>query len=645
MLPPLPPDWDAQLSAPARAVLYHQIVESAHEGIWVLDSRSRSIFVNDRMAAILGYEGQEIVGRALTEFTADPVPLLHDRQEGAAVARQHEIRMLGAGGRVVWTLINASALLNDTGEVVGTLLMVVDVSKRKGAEEALRQSEQRLKTIIDVEPACVKLVSVEGLLLEMNRAGLRMIEAEDISQVMGQPIVQLVHPADRERFLTAHRAATRGRAATIECRVVGLRGTERWLEMHAVPFDSQAVESGRASVVLTVTYDLTERKMLEERLHQAQKLEAVGRLAGGVAHDFNNLLTAILGFCDLANAHLDEDHPAQSDLTGIRSAGERAVALTQQLLAFSRKQILNPRVIDLNATVEGLLRMLPRIIGEHIATSSALAPDLLRTKADPTQLEQVLVNLAVNARDAMPHGGSLTIRTANVRLDESPVPNAHDFEPGDYVSLTVTDIGTGMNQETAARIFEPFFTTKDIGHGTGLGLSTVYGIVKQSRGFITVATALGTGTTFTIYLPATSAPAEEAPVQRLVTPRGGRETVLLVEDADAVRELVRRVLAASGYRVLAARDATEALAIAEREAGLIELMVTDVVMPLMLGPQLAEHIVRAWPATRVLYISGYSEEAPGALTGHPGVPTLLKKPFTPNQLIEAVRDALDRPAT
>ena len=633
---------DLELSLPAREELYRQIVEHAHEGIWVTDDRGRTIFANDRMAAMLGYTPQEMSGRAAADFALDDFAALACPIADCPT-HSREVRLTARNGGVVWTLMNVSPLHNEEGEVAGVLTMVVDITTRMTAEEALRRSEQRLKTIIETEPACVKLISAEGRLLEMNPAGLQMIDADDLSQVIGQEMVNLVHPADRERFLDTIRLASAGHPAQAEFRVVGLRGTRRWLETRAVPFDPSSIERGQSSVVLGVTQDLTQRKLLEQELNQSQKLEAVGRLAGGIAHDFNNLLTAILGYCDFAVMQLPGRHPVLAELTQIREAGERAVALTAQLLAFSRNQILKPRVIDANEVVTGLLKMLPRIIGEHIATSAELDTGLHRVKADPTQLEQVLLNLALNARDAMPDGGELLIRTANVHLAESPMAGDPDFQPGPYVRLSVTDTGTGMDTETESRAFEPFFTTKDVGRGTGLGLSTVYGIVKQSHGYISVSTEIGAGTTITIHLPVTTEPIQREPVERHAPPRGGRETVLLVEDAEAVRELERRALEASGYRVLVARDGVEAIGIAVQQEGHIDLLVTDVVMPHLTGPQLAAELTLRWPSIRTLYVSGYSEQVPGAAAGDEA-PRLLKKPFIPGQLVDAVRDVLDEPS-
>ena len=620
--------------------LYRYIVENAHEGIWIADQAGLTTYVNPRLARMLGYSPAEIIGRPIYHYIAPDL-----RAEVASefeghhndVLHQRELRLLTSDGGEIWTLVNTSPLHGDGGVFVGRLAMVVDITARKAAEEVVRRSERRLQTIIDAEPACVKLVSPAGTLLDMNRAGLAMVGAGDLDQLVGRSVADLVHPADRDTFLTMHRAASEGSPQRGQFRMTSLQGGERWMDSHAVPFDTPAAD-GR-SAVLSVTSDITDHKRLEEQLQQSQRLEAVGRLAGGIAHDFNNLLTAILGYCDLAETRLSRESPAQEDLNEIRSAGERAVALTQQLLAFSRKQVMNPRVLNLNDAIRSLVTLLPRVIGEDIVTSAVLDPQLRHVKVDQVQLDQVLLNLAVNARDAMPGGGSLRFATANVHLARAPVQQPCKFEPGPYVMLTVTDGGTGMDAETKARIFEPFFTTKET--GSGLGLATVYGIVKQSHGFVLVDTKPGQGTTFTIYLPATS-DAPETNVGREVdsSPARGHEVVLLVEDAHAVRHFARRALEAKGYRVVSASHAREALELAGQESD-IDLLLTDVVMPGMRGTELATQLVRARPTMRVLYMSGYENATlPNDLHERPPSP-LLRKPFTVARLEQAVREVLD----
>ena len=385
----------------------------------------------------------------------------------------------------------------------------------------------------------------------------------------------------------------------------------------------------------------------EEQLRQAQKMEAIGRLAGGVAHDFNNLLTAIIGYTDLVKEKLEPSDPIAHDVGEIRKAADRAAALTRQLLALSRKQFMSPEVLDLNGIVTGLLPMLPRVIGEHIETTTSLAQDLRRVKADPSQMEQVVINLVLNARDAMPMGGHLAIETSNVTLDEDRIAMERlTLEPGPYVMLGIRDTGSGMDAQTRERVFEPFFTTKAKGKGTGLGLPTVYGIVDQSGGAISIDTAVGRGTSIRIYLPVTTSTEEverhEPPAPTL--DNGGTETLLLVEDNDAVRELAVHALRKRGYTVYEARNAEEAIEWSMTSRIKPNLLVTDVVMPGLSGPNLAARLLQENPRLKVLYMSGYTDDATavhGAFWG--GVP-LLQKPFTPAQLAERVRLALDATA-
>ena len=382
----------------------------------------------------------------------------------------------------------------------------------------------------------------------------------------------------------------------------------------------------------------------EDQLRQAQKMEAIGRLAGGVAHDFNNLLTAIIGYTDVIAERQGTDENVRRDVGEIRKAADRAAGLTRQLLAFGRKQFLRPVVLDLNETVSGLLQMLPRVIGENMQTVPRLLPGLSRVTADPSQMEQVLVNLVLNARDAMPMGGTITIETSNIELTAAQIASEGlAVEPGAYVMLAVSDTGTGMDAATRAHAFEPFFTTKPKGKGTGLGLATVYGIVDQSGGAITMKTAVGHGTTVRIYLPAVAAPAYQREPEPVPAMTFGSEAILLVEDNDTVRELVRHTLRQRGYTVLEATSGEEAIALVTRGAK-PDLLLTDVVMPGLSGPNLAARLIQENPRLRVLYMSGYSEDAAAAHgTRWGGVP-LLQKPFTPSQLAERVRIALDAAA-
>jgi signal transduction histidine kinase len=386
--------------------------------------------------------------------------------------------------------------------------------------------------------------------------------------------------------------------------------------------------------------EIAERRSLQEQLVQSQKMEAIGRLAGGVAHDFNNLLTVILGFSDIVLDETDSGAPAYSHIEQIKAAAERATALTHQLLAFSRRQVLQPKVLNLNTVVSEMEKMLKRLLGEDVALVTALSRNLAPVVADPTQMEQVIMNLAVNARDAMPEGGKLTIETGNVELGEDYCREHIGVQPGPYVMLAMTDTGHGMDAATKERIFEPFFTTKDRDKGTGLGLSTVFGIVKQSGGSIWVYSEPGRGTTFKVFLPRAVEAAAEEPEIGPPDARGS-ETILVVEDDESVRALVRTALSARGYTVFEAGNAAEAVMFRRRYTGTVHLLLTDVVLPEVSGRELAGRLASLDPALKVLFMSGYTEM--GINMEAPNV-AFIQKPFTPQSLGRAVREALDRPA-
>jgi PAS domain S-box-containing protein len=517
-----------------------------------------------------------------------------------------------------------------------------DIANRKAAEDVVRLSERRLQTIIDAEPACVKVTSPDGLLLDMNRAGLEIVGARDLADIVGRPVVDLVHPDDRAAFLEMHRAASGGSHRTGEFRIVGMGGEEHWMHSHLVPFDASPNASDQRRGVLSVTSDVTERKHLEEQLRQSQKMEAVGRLAGGVAHDFNNLLMVMSGAADLGLERLAEGHPTRAELVQITDAAQRGASLTRQLLVFSRRQVIEPRLLDVNAVIGNVRDMLQRLVGEDVrivqVTDSAPASVL----ADGGQLEQILMNLAANARDAMPRGGTLTIRTARVSVGDGHERSSPSVPPGTYVSLTVSDTGVGMDASIKAHLFEPFFTTKPTGEGTGLGLAAVYGIVQQSDGHIVVSSEPGQGTTVTMLLPFvedTSVP--DLPVFKPVRLPGGTETILVVEDESMVRDLVVRILQRNGYEVIGAGSLKEALTeIQSRQAG-IDLLLTDVVMPVDSGPKVAERLRKYFPDLPVLYMSGYTDAALGVYgVLNPGI-SLLQKPFSSAQLLTNVREMLD----
>jgi len=472
--------------------------------------------------------------------------------------------------------------------------------------------------------------STIGLIAQQRRPHLT-------NQVVGDPHVHNQDWAQREGMV-----AFAGYPLVVQERVLGV------MAMFARHSLSEFVPKALASVASALAVGI-ERKRAEEalqsseeRLRQAQKMEAVGRLAGGVAHDFNNLLTVITSYSALLLEDLGADDPKRDDVDQIRKAAEGAAALTRQLLAFSRQQVLQPKALDLKATVAGTDKLLKRLIGEDIQLTTVLAPDLGVVKADPGQMEQIIINLAVNARDAMPTGGRLTIEVANVDMDEAYVRGHAPASPGRYVMLAISDTGIGMDEQTKARIFEPFFTTKEAGKGTGLGLATVYGIVKQSGGFIWVYSELDHGTSFKVYLPRVDEPAEPTAASAAgAEPRGGTETVLVVEDAASVRMVTRQVLERFGYVVLEAPNGDTALRLAAKHHGPIHLLLTDVIMPGLSGRQLAEQLAELRPDMKVLYASGYADQA----IVHHGILdsgiAYLQKPFTPETLARRVRQVLD----
>ena len=508
--------------------------------------------------------------------------------------------------------------------------------QRWHAEAALRASEERFRALVENTSDALMLIDADGRVKYMTPSSVRHLGWTP-EQLIGRSVLDLMHPDDAERVRGRLREVLElpGKSLAGEVRFHHADGTWRIMEGVGVNRLSDPAVGG---IVVNVR-DITERRKLEEQLRQAQKMEAVGQLAGGVAHDFNNLLTAILGYCHLILDELAEDNPLRHDLIEIQAAGDRAASLTRQLLAFSRRQMLQPQVVDINTLVAQLEKLLRRLISEDVDLMTVLAPDLLPVTVDPASIEQILVNLAVNARDAMPTGGRLTIETANVELDAAYAVTHVAIQPGPYVMLAVSDTGDGMDAATRARVFEPFFTTKEQGRGSGLGLATVYGMVKQSGGYIWVYSEPGHGSVFKVYLPpasarasARTAPADDA------EPRGW-ETVLLVEDEEAVRGLAREVLRRHGYVVLEARHGIDALRLAELHPESIHLLITDVVMPHMSGRELSERLLAVRPEIKTLFMSGYTDHAllPEDLTRGA---EFLQKPFTPDAFARRVRRVL-----
>ncbi|HZV06945.1 MAG TPA: response regulator [Gemmataceae bacterium] len=519
-----------------------------------------------------------------------------------------------------------------------------EIVERKHLEEQFRQSQRRLQQVVDSSPVVLFTRTVTNDRLQ----GISWI-SDNLLEILGyRPEAALepgwwagnLHAEDRDKTIAQANSELFSQGRTqIEYRLRHGDGSYRWIRGELRLTRDAA---GQPLEAVGSWSDITEHKNLEEQYRQAQKMEAVGRLAGGICHDFNNLLTIINGYSDMLLNFLRKGDPMQEFAEQIHKAGERASALTRQLLAFSRKMVLQPEVLDLKALMADMGKMLRRLIGEDIDLKIVSDPNLWRVKADPGQMEQVILNLCVNARDAMPHGGKLIVETHNVELDGSYSALHPDTPAGQYVLLAVSDTGHGMDAATKARIFEPFFTTKEAGKGTGLGLAIVHGIVKQSGGQIQVYSELGVGTTFKIYLPRVQQPAvgrkSHPGVVRL---RRGTETVLLVEDDDGVRALTRTILERSGYRVLEARNGGEALLLCEQHQGPIHLLVSDVIMPQMSGGQLAERLASLLPTMKVLFMSGYTDDAilhHGSLEAEA---PFLHKPFSPEALAQKVREVLD----
>jgi len=508
--------------------------------------------------------------------------------------------------------------------------------------EQLRESEQRFRELAENVREVFFIVDPEtGRSLYLSPAYEELFgRSREHAYAVPNAWLEAVHQEDRGPMFAAVLASARGEQDRGESyRVVRPDGSVRWIRGRASPVQDA---TGRTVRLVGILEDITELKRTEERFLQAQRMEAVGRLAGGIAHDFNNLLTAILGTAELLLEDLPATDPRRVDVEEIRKAGSRAADLTRQLLAFSRSQVLEPKVLDPNVMVADMDKLLRRLIGEDVELRTILAPDVGAVRADPGQLEQVIVNLAVNARDAMPKGGKLTIETANAELDASYVRQHEPVRPGAYVMLAVSDTGVGMDAATKARIFEPFFTTKEKGKGTGLGLATVYGIVKQSGGYIWAYSEPGQGATFKVYFPRVDEPAA-APARPPRRPAHlrGTETILLVEDDELVRHSTRRMLEAHGYRLLVAASGAEALKLVEAHVEPIHLVVTDVVMPGMSGREVVDRLRARRPDLKTLYLSGYTDEA---IVHHgiiePGIP-FLQKPFTLEALGRKVREVLD----
>jgi two-component system, cell cycle sensor histidine kinase and response regulator CckA len=627
--------------------MFKDMVQSINAVVWEADAQTFVFsFVSEQAEKMLGYP----VG-AWLESSTFWVEHIHPDDRDAAVNyckyctqalvnHEFEYRMIAADGRIVW-LRDLVTVIAEDGQPAQLRGVMVDVTARHQAEEDRASSEIRFQTIFEQATLGIALVDMTGALIETNPA-LRAMLGYNADELRAMNFIDFTHPEDADADLALFDELIRGGREFyhVTKRYLHKDGQVVWANLRVSLVRG---DQGGPEFAIGMVEDITERKRIEAQYLQAQKMEAIGRLAGGVAHDFNNLLTVILGNCELLLADLEPDEPIGQDVAQIRQAADRAAVLTRQLLAFSRKQLLNPTRLDLNLVVTNVEALLRRLIGEDIMLISQLDADLSAVQADPSQIEQVIMNLAVNARDAMPAGGTLIIETANIVLDASSAPMPGVVESGSYCMLAVSDTGCGMDTATQARIFEPFFTTKAAGKGTGLGLATVYGIVQQSGGYIWVYSEQGHGSTFKIYLPQAvelaASPRVSPPLADTLPARQDTGTILLIEDDPLVRELASRVLHAQGYDVLEAGDGAAALRIAA-QTEVIDVLLTDVIIPGgMSGPQVAGQVQLQHPDLQVLYMSGYTD---AAITHHTGLDpgqALLQKPFSVNRLAHAVWNA------
>jgi PAS domain S-box-containing protein len=624
---------------------FRALVENSADAIVLVDATGTVLYQSHSAERIVGYTAEERRGRNALELVHPDDRLSVAKKLGECRARAGEIvlakfRGHRKDGQLLHLEGTAANHLHEPA-VRAIVINYRDVTEREHAAEALRVSEERFRLVSR---------ATNDAVWDLDIAAGTVWWSDSVRTLFGFAADEVgrdatwwadrVHADDRDRVLATSQAALDQGEASWSAEFRFRRGDGSYARVVDRAYILRNAE-GRAVRMLGSMMDVTERRSLEEQLVQAQKMEAVGRLAGGIAHDFNNLLTAILGYGDLMMPKL-HDPTLRGKMQEIRKAAERASALTRQLLAFSRKQVLVPEVVPVASLIGEMSKMLRRLIGEDIELVTPMLPAAAAVRADPGQLEQVLMNLAVNSRDAMPRGGKLTIEVAVVEPDDAFCKDHPDVAPGPQVVISVTDTGVGMDAEVRKHIFEPFFTTKELGRGTGLGLATVYGIVKQSGGHIEVDTAPARGTTFRIFLPAVEAP-RPAPALSLDAVVGGSETVLLVEDEAALRSLAQEILREQGYKVLAAGSGAEALELAHSHKAPIHLLVTDVVMPGMDGRELADRLVPVHAETRCLFMSGYTDDAVVRRgVREEGVP-FLQKPFTIDALALKVREVLDHP--
>ena len=629
----------AEESARESAKTLRQVIDLVPQSIYAKDSESRFIFVNRRSAELMGTTPEEAVGKTQMELTSVPeearVRIEQDQevvQTGQPVVRR-EYSWTDPGGEVHVEEITAIPFASQLAEGRAVLGVSVDVTERKRAEEKLRRSEQHFRSLIENASDVITVVDEKGVICYASPSAQRVLGYPPESN-LGNSLFALVHPEDLERVRTVFETALRGRGVsrTIECRLLHRDGD--WVVVEA---SGKSIRSPEGEIRCVINYqDITDRTRLEAQLRQSQKMEAIGELAGGVAHDFNNLLQAILGYGQFALDNAEPGTVIHEHVEQVMRAADRATALVRQLLAFSRRQVLEPESLNLNTIVDDVANMIHRLIGEHLALDIRANADPDSVWADRNQIEQVIVNLCVNARDAMPDGGRITVGTENVEVRE---PRG-ELQPGRCVVLRVADTGAGMDEETLRHVFEPFFTTKEVGKGTGLGLSTVYGIVHQHNGVVEVCSEPGMGTQFSVYLPGVIPEIDRAESVPTVLVTGAGETILLAEDDVVVRQLARDMLEGVGYTVHEACDGEEAIQLFDTHGESISLALLDVIMPKVVGKAVFDHIRSVRKETPVLFASGYSADISiGNLPSKERV-GFIQKPYRRDALLEKIREVL-----
>jgi two-component system cell cycle sensor histidine kinase/response regulator CckA len=626
-----------------REELFHLISENAADMIAVVDMEGRRIFNSVSYQKVLGYSPAELQASSGFEqiHPDDRERVKHAAAEArrTGVGKTLEYRLRHKNGSWLVLESTSSVIQNADGQPEKLVIVNRDVTERKKADESLRRLETGFRSVVEDAPYGIYRANTAGRFLQVNPALKKMLGYETTEELLDKDL-----PGEIFRYPEEYQRLTELLIRTEEIKDLEME----WKRKDSTPITVRCSgrrvneENGGLAYFEAFAEDVTEKRILERQLRMAQKMEAIGRLSGGIAHDFNNLLGVIIGYSRVLKRELGASNLLAEHALEIEKAGQRAASLTKQLLAFSRQQVLSPAILNLNTLASDMEKMLPQLLGEDIEVSLVLDPKLGNVKADQSQLEQVIMNLAVNARDAMPDGGKLKIETSNAELDQAYVRNHPGSKIGSFVLLAVTDTGTGMDAATLTHIFEPFFTTKELGKGTGLGLATVYGIVKQSNGYIGLESAIGKGTSFQIYLPryAGQAVADELKTDSPDNLRGS-ETILLVEDSEPLRKLAKSFLDSRGFQVLSAESGEDALEVAKRFGGPFDLLLTDVVMPGMNGRILAENLLLRQPGIKVLYMSGYTDSF---IAGHgvldPGI-HLLHKPFIEEVLIRKVREVLD----